>query len=93
MSAGTCLLTSRKFAATVIGTGCGSVCDGRRRVDHYTEQLWAEETMDRFEAEVRVKGMTVFARIDHAGGSRRGRFAAAANRAAEFSAMPNLGPR
>jgi uncharacterized protein (DUF302 family) len=28
-----------------------------------------KETMDRFETEVRVKGMTVFARIDHAAGA------------------------
>ena len=28
-----------------------------------------EETMNRFEAEVRAKGMTVFARIDHAAGA------------------------
>src|SRR5260370_29856451 len=28
-----------------------------------------EETMNRFEAEVRVKGMTVFAHIDHAAGA------------------------
>jgi uncharacterized protein (DUF302 family) len=27
------------------------------------------ETMDRFEAEVKAKGMTVFARIDHAAGA------------------------
>jgi uncharacterized protein (DUF302 family) len=29
-----------------------------------------KETMDRLEAEVRAKGMTVFARIDHAAGAR-----------------------
>ena len=28
-----------------------------------------EDTMNRFEAEVRAKGMTVFARIDHAAGA------------------------
>jgi uncharacterized protein (DUF302 family) len=28
-----------------------------------------KETMDRFEAEIRAKGMTVFARIDHAAGA------------------------
>ena len=28
-----------------------------------------KETMDRLEAEVRAKGMTVFARIDHAAGA------------------------
>ena len=30
----------------------------------------AKETMDRLEAEVKSKGMTVFARIDHAAGAR-----------------------
>jgi uncharacterized protein (DUF302 family) len=29
-----------------------------------------EDTMSRFEAEVRAKGMTVFARVDHAAGAR-----------------------
>ncbi len=29
----------------------------------------AKETMDRLEAEIRAKGMTVFARIDHAAGA------------------------
>jgi uncharacterized protein (DUF302 family) len=28
-----------------------------------------KETMDRFEAEIKAKGMTVFARIDHAAGA------------------------
>src|ERR1700675_4190121 len=28
-----------------------------------------KETMDRLEAEIRARGMTVFARIDHAGGA------------------------
>jgi uncharacterized protein (DUF302 family) len=28
-----------------------------------------KETMDRFEAEIRAKGMTAFARIDHAAGA------------------------
>jgi uncharacterized protein (DUF302 family) len=30
----------------------------------------AKETMDRLEAEVKAKGMTVFARIDHAAGAK-----------------------
>lgn len=30
----------------------------------------AKETMDRLEADVRAKGMTVFARIDHAAGAK-----------------------
>ena len=31
--------------------------------------LGAKETMDRLEAEVKAKGLTVFARVDHAGGA------------------------
>src|SRR6202035_1032719 len=31
-----------------------------------------KETMDRLEAEIKAKGMTVFARIDHAGGAAQG---------------------
>ncbi len=31
--------------------------------------LGAKETMDRLEAEIKAKGMTVFARIDHAAGA------------------------
>ena len=30
-----------------------------------------KETMDRLEAEIKAKGMTVFARIDHAAGARK----------------------
>jgi uncharacterized protein (DUF302 family) len=30
----------------------------------------AKDTMDRLEAEVKAKGMTVFARVDHAAGAR-----------------------
>jgi uncharacterized protein (DUF302 family) len=30
----------------------------------------AKETMDRFDADVRAKGLTVFARIDHAAGAK-----------------------
>jgi uncharacterized protein (DUF302 family) len=45
------------------------VSDGCRGIDHHFKQLWAKETMDRLEAEISVKGMTVFARIDHAAGA------------------------
>ncbi len=31
-----------------------------------------KETMDRLEAEIKARGMTVFARIDHAAGARGG---------------------
>ena len=33
--------------------------------------LGAKATMDRLEAEVKARGLTVFARIDHAGGAAK----------------------
>jgi len=33
--------------------------------------LGAKETMDRLEAEIRTKGLTIFARIDHAAGAEK----------------------
>jgi uncharacterized protein (DUF302 family) len=35
-------------------------------------KLGAKETMDRLEAEVKAKGLTVFARVDHAAGAAAG---------------------
>jgi uncharacterized protein (DUF302 family) len=46
----------------------GSTSNGGRRIDNHTEQLRAEE-YDELEAGVKAKGMTVFARIDHAAGA------------------------
>ena len=43
-----------------------------------------KETMDRLEAAVKTKGMTVFARVDHAAGRGRGRPHAAAHWAADL---------
>jgi len=43
--------------------------DGGGRVDHHTEQLRAQRYDDRLEAAVKAKGMTIFARIDHAAGA------------------------
>jgi uncharacterized protein (DUF302 family) len=40
--------------------------DGLRSVE---SRFGAKETMDRLEAEVKAKGLTVFARVDHAGGA------------------------
>jgi hypothetical protein len=42
----------------------GSECHGRRWTDHLTEHVRAKETMDRLEAELKARGMTMFARID-----------------------------
>src|SRR5262245_29529041 len=43
-----------------------------------------KETMDRLEAEIKAKGMAVFARIDHAAGGRAGRPVVAADRGAHI---------
>lgn len=40
--------------------------DGLTKVE---SRFGAKETMDRLEAEVKAKGLTVFARVDHAGGA------------------------
>ena len=37
----------------------------------YVSNYSVDETLDRLEASVKAKGMTVFARIDHAAGARR----------------------
>jgi hypothetical protein len=47
----------------------GSECHGRRWTDHLTEHVRAKETMDRLEAELKARGMTMFAQIDHAAGA------------------------
>ena len=66
--------------ALVVATGCGhraiaGLCeetDGDDAVNGITTVASAfgtQETMDRLEATVRNKGMTVFARVDHAAGA------------------------
>ena len=47
----------------------GSRSNGRGWIDHHTEQLRAQGYDRRLEAAVKAKGMTVFARIDHAAGA------------------------
>jgi uncharacterized protein (DUF302 family) len=47
----------------------GSADNGRRRIDDDTEQLRPRDTMNKLEAEVKAKGMTIFARVDHAAGA------------------------
>ena len=47
----------------------GSVCNVGRRLATILSSFGPKETMDRLEAEIKAKGMTVFARIDHAGGA------------------------
>ncbi len=47
----------------------GRTGDDRRRVDEHKKQLWPTETMNRLEADVKARGLTVFARIDHAAGA------------------------
>lgn len=49
-------------------TADGTIPDGMIR---FPSVFGPAETMDRLEAEVRGRGMTVFARIDHAGGAEK----------------------
>jgi uncharacterized protein (DUF302 family) len=63
-------LVARRFLILVIaailwGTSA-MAADGLTTV---TSSFGPKETMDRLEAQVRAKGMTVFARIDHAAGA------------------------
>jgi uncharacterized protein (DUF302 family) len=59
-----------KLAATIIGVwlwgACAMAADGLITIP---SSYAPKETMDRLEAEVKARGMTVFARIDHAAGA------------------------
>jgi uncharacterized protein (DUF302 family) len=45
---------------------CTTMTDGLTTI---ASSFGAKQTMDRLEAEVKAKGLTVFARVDHAGGA------------------------
>ena len=55
-----------KIVAIVVRPCCQEIRHGCRRTDHHTSNFGAKETVDRLEAEITAKDMTVFARIDHA---------------------------
>jgi len=54
------------FVAIALWGGFAMAADGLITM---ASSLGAKETMDRLEAEVKAKGLTVFARIDHAAGA------------------------
>jgi uncharacterized protein (DUF302 family) len=54
------------FVAIALWGGFAMAADGLITM---ASSFGAKETMDRLEAEVKAKGLTVFARIDHAGGA------------------------
>jgi uncharacterized protein (DUF302 family) len=54
------------FVAISLWGGLAMAADGLITV---ASSFGAKETMDRLEAEVKAKGLTVFARIDHAAGA------------------------
>jgi uncharacterized protein (DUF302 family) len=54
------------FVAIALWGGFAMAADGLITV---ASSFGAKETMDRLEAEVKAKGLTVFARIDHAAGA------------------------
>jgi uncharacterized protein (DUF302 family) len=62
---------SSKLAATIIGIfwlsgACAMAADGLITI---ASSYGPKETMDRLENEIKARGMTVFARIDHAAGA------------------------
>jgi uncharacterized protein (DUF302 family) len=67
---GTGRLATSKFVAIILGTwlwgAYAMTTDGLTTIP---SSFGPKETMDRLEAEIKAKGMTVFARIDHAAGA------------------------
>jgi uncharacterized protein (DUF302 family) len=63
-------LATSKFVAMIVGIWLWGVyamtVDGLATIP---SSFGPKETMDRLEAEIKAKGMTVFARIDHAAGA------------------------
>src|SRR3984893_10208980 len=60
---------SRLFALTAVMALCGVQAMAVDGLITLPGSHGPKETMNRFEAEVKAKGMTVFARIDHAAGA------------------------
>jgi uncharacterized protein (DUF302 family) len=59
-----------KFVAMIIGILlCGGHAMAADGLTTIPSSFGPKETMDRLEAEIKSKGMTVFARIDHAAGA------------------------
>jgi uncharacterized protein (DUF302 family) len=51
---------------TLLIWGCAMAADG---MTTFLSRFGSKETMDRLEGEIKAKGMTVFARVDHAAGA------------------------
>ena len=70
MNPRTTRLGGNRFVAIVVAAlllgGNAMAADGLTKV---LSRFGVKETMDRLEADIRAKGMTVFARIDHAAGA------------------------
>jgi uncharacterized protein (DUF302 family) len=65
-------LASEDVSKLRVGRGdmaMGSAGNGGRRIDKDAQQPRAEGHHERLEAQVKAKGMTIFARIDHAAGA------------------------
>src|ERR1700737_254980 len=62
---------SRLFALTAVMALCGVQAMAVDGLTTLPSSHGPKDTMSRFEAEVKAKGMTVFARIDHAAGAER----------------------
>jgi uncharacterized protein (DUF302 family) len=62
-------LTSRLFALTAMLCVWGMQAMAANGLITVKSSYGPKETMDRLEAEVKAKGMTVFGRIDHAAGA------------------------
>ena len=73
-------MATTKFVAMIVGIWLWGVyamtADGLATI---LSSFGPKETMDRLEAEIKAKGMPVFAGIDHAAGAAEVGFAAAAN--------------
>jgi len=60
-----------KFVATIVAAWlCGGYAMAADGLTSRASRFFPAETVERLEAEVRAKGMTVFARIDHAAGAK-----------------------
>jgi uncharacterized protein (DUF302 family) len=62
---------ANKFAATVVAVWiCGGYAMAADGMTSMASRFSPAETVERLEAEIRARGMTVFARIDHAAGAK-----------------------
>src|SRR5260370_5610778 len=77
---GSLLTRGKVFALTAVIFLSGAQAMAAHGLITIPSSYGPEDTMSRFEAEVRAKGMTVFARVDHAAGGAAGGVSPAAPR-------------